>query len=137
MNNLSNDNPTENEAANLTYDLATGHHVTLSGSMLLNEAIADSDSLPEGYETLLLSLMQKGGDDHDDLDLQDWQAYQHTHSVIPSQNLDTNVMYDPVSGEGLVCVNGRCISNKRKFQVHDEKHIGLKSGNRRREGGQP
>ena len=65
MNNLSNDNPTENEAANLTYDLATGHHVTLSGSMLLNEAIADSDSLPEGYETLLLSLMQKGGGDND------------------------------------------------------------------------
>ena len=65
MSNHSNDNPTENEAANLTYDLATGHHVTLSGSMLLNEAIADSDSLPEGYETLLLSLMQKGGGDND------------------------------------------------------------------------
>lgn len=41
-------------------------------------------------------------------------------------------MYDPLSGEGLVCVNGRCISNKRKFQVHDEKHIGLQGGNRRR-----
>jgi hypothetical protein len=41
-------------------------------------------------------------------------------------------MYDPVSGEGLVCVNGRCISNKRKFQVHDEKQIGLQSGNRRK-----
>ena len=47
--------------------------------------------------------------------------------------LDTNVMYDPLSGEGLVCVNGRCISNKRKFQVHDEKHLGLRGGNRRRQ----
>ena len=46
--------------------------------------------------------------------------------------LDTNVMYDPLSGEGLVCVNGRCVSNKRKFQVHDEKQLGLRSGNRRR-----
>ena len=40
-------------------------------------------------------------------------------------------MYDPLSREGLVCVNGRCISNKRKFQVHDEKQIGLRGGNRR------
>ena len=48
--------------------------------------------------------------------------------------MDTNVMYDPLSREGLVCVNGRCISNKRKFQVHDEKHIGLRSGNRRGNG---
>lgn len=44
-------------------------------------------------------------------------------------------MYDPLSGEGLVCVNGRCISNKRKFQVHDEKHMGLRGGNRRQRKG--
>ena len=42
-------------------------------------------------------------------------------------------MYDPLSGEGLVCVNGRCISNKRKFQVHDEKHVGLRGGQRRKD----
>ena len=48
------------------------------------------------------------------------------------QQLDTNVMYDPASGEGLVCVNGRCISNKRKFQVHDENQMGLNSQGRRR-----
>ena len=49
-----------------------------------------------------------------------------------SQQLDTNVMYDPLSREGLVCVNGRCISNKRKFQVHDESQMGLRGGRRRR-----
>ena len=39
--------------------------------------------------------------------------------------LDTNVMYDPATGEGLVCVNGRCISNKKKMQMHDENSLGL------------
>ena len=41
--------------------------------------------------------------------------------------LDTNVMYDPATGEGLVCVNGRCISNKKKMQMHDENSLGLNS----------
>ena len=44
-------------------------------------------------------------------------------------------MYDPATGEGLVCVNGRCISNKKKFQMHDEDDIGLHSGRRRRRNG--
>ena len=47
-------------------------------------------------------------------------------------------MYDPLTREGLVCVNGRCISNKRKFQMHHEDQIGLHSGKgkngRRRQG---
>ena len=43
-------------------------------------------------------------------------------------------MYDPLSGEGLVCVNGRCISNKRKFQVHDERQLGLHNDGSRRRG---
>ena len=49
------------------------------------------------------------------------------------QELDTNVMYDPATGEGLVCVNGRCISNKKKMQMHDENALGLRS----RGGGRP
>ena len=27
------------------------------------------------------------------------------------QQLDTNVMYDPATRTGIVCVNGRCITN--------------------------
>ena len=34
-------------------------------------------------------------------------------------------MYDPVTGEGLVCVNGKCISNRNKFHIHDERATGL------------
>ena len=40
-------------------------------------------------------------------------------------------MYDPLTREGLVCVNGRCISNKRKMQMHHEDQIGLHGGNGR------
>ena len=42
-------------------------------------------------------------------------------------------MYDTASGEGLVCVNGRCISNKKKqkFKVHNEYEMGLHGSNRR------
>jgi hypothetical protein len=47
----------ENLAAeNLTYDLAEGHHITLKGSMNVIE-------LPEGYEGLLLSLLQNPSDE--------------------------------------------------------------------------
>ena len=123
---------TENEASNLTYDLAEGPHATLKGSM--NEAL---EHAPAGYGGMLLSLMQRTAEHQstsntDEMVLHDKQAYENLSDTV-SKSLDTNVMYDPVSGEGLVCVNGRCISNKRKFQVHDEKHIGLKSGNRRRD----
>jgi len=72
--------------------------------------------MPKGYEDALLALYQND---------------EAVNAAKANQQLDTNVMYDPLSGEGLVCVNGRCISNKRKFQVHDEKHIGLRGGNRR------
>ena len=41
-------------------------------------------------------------------------------------------MYDPLSGEGLVCVNGRCISNKRKMRMHDEDQIGINGSNNKR-----
>ena len=101
------------------YDLAEGHNITLKGSMNEvqeeNDDDEDYDLMPEGYhyQDLLLSLSQKQGD-------------------TASMNLDTNVMYDPMSGEGLVCVNGRCVSNKRKFQVHEERELGLRSGDRRR-----
>ena len=44
----------ENEATNLTYDLAEGPHATLKGSM--NEAL---EHAPAGYEGMLLSLMQR------------------------------------------------------------------------------
>lgn len=102
--------PEANETElNLMYDLAEGHHATLQGSM--NQVLP-----PEGLEDLFLSLMQE------------MHENSNPEAALVQQQLDTNVMYDPVSGEGLVCVNGRCISNKRKFQVHDEKHIGLKGG---------
>ncbi len=92
----------------MTYDLAEGPHARLKGSI-------NQTTLPEVHEVLLFSLLQ---------------TPEGEAAMIPKQQLDTNVMYDPVSGEGLVCVNGRCISNKRRMQVHDERHIGLKSGNR-------
>ena len=84
---------------NLTYDLAEGHNVTLKGSMNASE-------LPEGLGDLFLSLMQQedGG-----------SMAGNIGKDNKAKQLDTNVMYDPLSGEGLVCVNGRCISNKRKF----------------------
>jgi len=55
---LSEENlTTENLATeNLTYDLAEGHNITLKGSM----NVAD---LPEGYEGLLLSLLQNSSDE--------------------------------------------------------------------------
>lgn len=109
--------PEANESElNLMYDLAEGHNVTLKGSM--NQATP-----PEGLlEEVFLSLMQEMAESND------------PEAALVQQQLDTNVMYDPISGEGLVCVNGRCISNKRKFQVHDEKHMGLKGGQRRKQG---
>jgi len=113
MNQLSEAILPENKLTilpHMTYDLGEGPHARLKGSI-------NQTTLPEVHEVLLFSLMQTP----------DGEA-----PIIPSQQLDTNVMYDPISGEGLICVNGRCISNKRKMQVHDEKHIGLKSGNRRK-----
>ncbi len=101
---------------NLTYDLAEGQSRSLKGSM--NGSASD---LPKNYDAVLLALHQ-----NDQL---------QNVGKAPQQQLDTNVMYDPLSGEGLVCVNGRCISNKRKFQVHDEKHMGLHGGNRRQRKG--
>ena len=57
----------ENEAANLTYDLAEGHNVTLKGSMneadLLSEAL---EHMPEELDSLFLSLMQRTEADHFD-----------------------------------------------------------------------
>ena len=56
---------------------------------------------------------------------------QNLEADLGYHELDTNVMYDPATGEGLVCVNGRCISNKKKMQMHDENALGLRSGNGR------
>ncbi len=103
-------------APNLTYDLAEGHDKSLKGSM--NNSV---QNFPRNYDAVLLALHQ-----NDQL---------QSIGKANQQQLDTNVMYDPLSGEGLVCVNGRCISNKRKFQVHDEKHMGLRGGNRRQRKG--
>ena len=52
-----------------------------------------------------------------------------------NKHLDTNVMYDTASGEGLVCVNGRCISNKRKMRMHNEYEMGFNGTNPNRKGG--
>ena len=35
-------------------------------------------------------------------------------------------MFDPATGEGLVCVNGRCISNKKKMQLNEEETMGMR-----------
>mmetsp|Transcript_36409 Transcript_36409/g.44498 ORF Transcript_36409/g.44498 Transcript_36409/m.44498 type:complete len:147 (+) Transcript_36409:583-1023(+) len=109
---------------NIMYDLAEGHHAKLKGSM--NGPASNGLD----YSHHLLSLRQGNPDRSTGGNIS-----QEATEVGQQQQLDTNVMYDPVSGEGLVCVNGRCISNKRKFQVHDEDEVGLKSGRRRRNRG--
>lgn len=85
-------------AENLSYDVYSGSH-HLQGSMLNNEA-DPSDQEEEGFDYMehLLSLYQSG-----------------VTGESAAQHLDTNVMFDPATGEGLVCVNGRCISSKKKM----------------------
>ena len=44
-----------------------------------------------------------------------------------NQQLDTNVMYDPATRTGIVCVNGRCITNTPggKNTVIQEERLGM------------
>jgi len=120
---------------NLTYDLAEGHHIMLEGSM--NRAIPENVTyeLAEGHHAKLAGSMNNTPSANHLLSLHQG-VNQEAAPDMGSQQLDTNVMYDPVSGEGLVCVNGRCISNKRKFQMHHEDQIGLHANRRRRKGRQ-
>ena len=66
---------------------------------------------------ILMSLFQQEQDDVNEL----------ANKV--HKNLDANVMYDRLSHEGLICVAGRCISNKRKMQFSDQNQMGLNAGN--------
>lgn len=44
-------------------------------------------------------------------------------------------MYDPATGEGLVCVHGRCVSNKKKMQLTEEHELGFRGRGRNRNRG--
>ena len=111
---------------NFTYDIKTKKGKHISGHT--NEASSD---LPQLLE-LATDVDAPASNSEDDIDLDKFLMSLYQSSVASqagnqSQQLDTNVMFDPATGEGLVCVNGRCISSKKKMQLSEEREMGFRN----------
>ena len=105
----------EDDIENFTYEIYTKKGKHLSGKTNGEEPDSDpelskllelaEDDQPSEFNALL-SLYQEGIAS----DSSNGQQID-----IGAQTLDTNVMFDPATGEGLICIHGRCISNKKKM----------------------
>ena len=98
--------------------------------------LADMDGLYEKIEEAVEERNQEGSsklmilaaeDDALKREIEDSMHRKNSENLLAlHQQLDTNVMYDPATRTGIVCVNGRCITNTPggKNTVIQEERLG-------------